>query len=143
MTSFHPQRETPVIGAVLDDPRLETEVKQEPANEISTPGWEAARQFIAAAALRSSRAGLPAPKEAESEKPTVSPSTTRPSTFPLRLLTESEREARDQRRITDTREKTAPGSPAAPPPLDINAVADKVSDILMRRRRFELERKGR
>jgi hypothetical protein len=49
--------------------------------------------------------------------------------------------AEDKRSTTEISKPPAP-LPAPPPPLDINAVADKVYQALQRRRQFERERRG-
>ena len=64
----------------------------------------------------------------------------------IRVMQPSEREAREQHRRKDARERDVVKTTTAPPPpapqLDINAVADKVYQTLVRRQRFERERKG-
>jgi hypothetical protein len=49
----------------------------------------------------------------------------------------------DERAQVPAPSPVAPPSPTAPPPpLDINSVADKVYQALVRRHRFERERRG-
>jgi hypothetical protein len=77
--------------------------------------------------------------------------TIRPAPLPgleVRLLNAAPRAGNDQHAIRDSKESSAsvpPRRQAAPPspPLNIDAIADKVYHVLQRRQRFERERKGR
>lgn len=144
---FYRHAEAPVAGTVIAETADAKEIPRAGTNAISTPGWEAARQAIASAAVQMSRPGSPT-KDVEAEKPAAQRDGIPIFASPLHLLTRSEVEARNQRRIAEENEKagrhtaSAPPPPPAAPPLDINAVAEKVSDILARRQQFERERKG-
>ncbi len=77
--------------------------------------------------------------------------TVRPTPLPgleIRVVQPKGGEQEDERRPAGTEERSdggdAAGAPAAspPPPLDINAVTERVYQLLVRRQRFERERRG-
>jgi hypothetical protein len=119
------------------------------AAETSPPGWEAARQSIAASALRTPAHAFGEIPQIDSVVEKVIERTHEAVPMPgleIRLIRPSERETSDQRQRADERDRATPSAPApsAPPApqLDINAVADKVYQTLVRRQQFERERKG-
>ena len=142
-----------LVGTVIDEPLVPAEPAPAAAAaaEVSTPGWDEARRSIAAAVLRSGHA--PAPLAAPPiaiQKPAEGARESSPGQgIEIRLVRPEVRDAGNERRTADAEEKAAANAPIPflhskppEPQLDINAIADKVYQTLLRREQFERERKG-
>lgn len=144
-----PPSEPVVRDTVTAIPMREEEAQSTAATEASTPGWEAARQSIAASALRTQARPVGQLSERKTMVEKIIERKREPVPLPgleIRIVRPVERETADERtRVGDT-DRSIPSKPAPPPPaapqLDINAVADRVYQTLLGREQFERERKG-
>ncbi len=152
VTGAFPQSEPILADAIMVGPGRVKGTKRDGANENGALSWEAARQSIATAALRVPDVATNPDAKSPTAIERLLEQTRKPAPLPgleIRLVRRSEPEEGDQRRPADARDRVRPNPPASPPPttppapqLDINAVADKVHQILVRRQQFERERKG-
>ena len=150
VTGVFPQSEPVLADTIMAEPSREKEITRIVANETSTTNWEAARQSIATAALRAPDVAADPNARSQTAIEKLIEQTRKPVPLPgleIRVVKPSEREEGDQRRSADERDRATSNTPASPPvppapQLDINAVADKVYQTLLRRQQFERERKG-
>jgi hypothetical protein len=92
MPPDYPHREVPVAGRVVAETLGGSEIQPVAADDVSTPGWEAARRLIASSAVQTARANSTAQSETAEEtllKQGGEPSASRP--LHIRSLTARER----------------------------------------------------
>jgi hypothetical protein len=146
ITGVFPPHESPWIGTAIAAPKGEEERKRVAAAALDTPGWEAARQSIATAVRPNSGAAASPTTGSQTAIGKLLEQTRKPVPMPgleIRLVRPHEHEAGEPRRKAEERERVAPAPlPPPAPQLDINAVADRVYQTLVRRQQFERERKG-
>ncbi len=146
------QSEPILAGAILDEASGEKAITRVVANETSIPTWEAARQSIAAAALRSPDIAANSSARGQTAIEKLIEQTRRPVPLPgleIRVVRPSQGDEGDPHRSAEEKDRATPNMAGSPPPaaspahqLDLDAVADKVYQTLMRRQQFERERKG-
>lgn len=147
VTGVFPPPEPPMTGKPLSEATLGEPTLQARSIELGAEAaWEAARRSIVALSLRSSAAGPPAKQEMLTKE--KAPEGSR-SGVEIRLvrpeIADTNQDGRTGERDEVNPQATAPPAPVAPPApqIDINAITEKVYQALLRRERFERERRGR